>query len=121
MLLRKLPECELILLLQTSEVSDAACQWGKDRSIVSSDLVFWMGDLNYRLNMPDGLVSISVAKLSCTAWHRPFMSHADPQDFHRARPNLMTGCSDLLTLNGRERAHSRVLTSCLMPESHTAA
>ena len=37
--------------------TNAAGQWGEERSIISADHVFWMGDLNYRLNMPDGLVS----------------------------------------------------------------
>ena len=39
--------------------SDALGQW-EDWSIVSADHVFWMGDLNYRLNMPDGLVRFAM-------------------------------------------------------------
>ena len=32
-------------------------QWGEERSLVAAEHAFWMGDLNYRLNMPDALVS----------------------------------------------------------------
>ncbi|CAL5226077.1 g8891 [Coccomyxa viridis] len=34
---------------------DGLCQWDRDRTVVSTDLIFWIGDLNYRLNMPDVL------------------------------------------------------------------
>ena len=32
-------------------------QWGEERSLVAAEHAFCMGDLNYRLNMPDALVS----------------------------------------------------------------
>lgn len=46
-----------ILVFQVSADLDGPSPWGRDCSIASNDLVFWMGDLNYRLNMPDALVS----------------------------------------------------------------
>ena len=49
------------LMLQIPAESCVAGLWGRNRSIVSGDLVFWMGDLNYRLNMPCALVSCFMA------------------------------------------------------------
>ena len=43
-------------MVQVPAHFDGMCQWGRDHKIASSDLVFWIGDLNYRLNMPDALV-----------------------------------------------------------------
>ncbi len=47
---------ELNHMLQVPAHLDGLCQWDRDRTVVSTDLIFWIGDLNYRLNMPDVLV-----------------------------------------------------------------
>ena len=54
-------------MMQIPAESHVGGLWGRNHSIVSSDLVFWMGDLNYRLNMPCALVSCFKYNVLATA------------------------------------------------------
>ena len=63
-------------------------QWGRFRGLMDSSHVFWMGDLNYRLSMPDAEVNVLPVGSQLLAWQS--------LEYRLGYSHALTGCAILV-------------------------